>query len=96
MMVLEALTAGAAHFVFVFFKAAQQRNVAFMHYAWIMPVSMAMSTTEVFVLSLVAVRAVQASSILNMWPFVVALSIGGGLGAILSMWAHNKFIGHKK
>lgn len=93
---IEAAIAGTAHFVFVFFKAAQQRNVAFMHYAWVMPVSIAMSATEVFVLSLVAVRAVQVDNILDMWPFVLALALGGGLGAISSMWLHNKFIGHKK
>lgn len=91
----EAIIAGCAHFVFVFFKAAQQRNVAFMHYRWIMPVSIMMSTTEVFVLSLVAVKAVGSESITDMWPFVITLAVGGGLGAISSMWAHNKYIGKK-
>jgi hypothetical protein len=89
---IEAYIAGVAHFVFVFFKAFQQRNVAFMHYWWIMPISFCMSTTEVFVLSLVAIRAVQAESILLMWPFVMTLSFGGGLGAIVAMWTHNKFV----
>lgn len=90
---IEAAVAGTAHFVFVFFKAAQQRNVAFLHYRWIMPISFFMSTTEVFVLSLVAVRAVNVDNLLDMWPYVVALGFGGGLGALLSMYVHHKYIG---
>jgi len=89
---IEAAIAGAAHFVFVFFKAAQQRNVAFLHYRWIMPTSFFMSTTEVFILSLIAVRAVNADNLLDMWPYVVALGLGGGLGALLSMYIHQKYI----
>lgn len=91
-MINQAILAGCAHFIFVFFKAAQQRNVAFMHYRWILPVSVMMSCTEIFVLSLVAVQAVNVEHILDMWPLAVTLSIGGGLGAITSMWTHHKFI----
>ncbi len=92
---IEPVIAGVAHFVFVFFKAFQQRNVAHMHYGWIMPVSFFMSATEVFVLALVAVRAVSVDNILDMWPYVVSLGLGGGLGAILSMFIHHRYIGRK-
>lgn len=78
--------------MFVFFKAFQQRNVAFMHYWWVMPISFAMSATEVFVLSLVAMRAVQVDSLLHMWPFVIALGLGGGIGATIAMWSHHRYV----
>ena len=89
----EAFAVGLAHFAFVFFKAFQQRNVAFMHYHWIYPISFFMSATEVFVLSLVAVRAVQAESWYDMVPFAFALGVGGGTGAIAAMWLHHRFLG---
>lgn len=92
---IEAAIAGLAHLVFVFFKAFQQRNVAFMHYWWVLPVSFAMSITEVFVLSLVAIRAVQSANVLLMWPFALSLGLGGGIGALIAMWAHYKYIGKK-
>ena len=93
---IQAAVAGAAHFVFVFFKAAQQRNVAFMHYRWVVPISFFMSAMEVFVLSLVAMKAVTTDNILEMWPYVLTLGLGGGLGAILAMYIHHKYIGAKK
>jgi hypothetical protein len=92
---VEAMIAGSAHLVFVFFKAFQQRNVAFLHYWWVMPVSFFMSGTEVLVLSLVAVRAVQVEHLLEMAPFVFTLGLGGGIGALGAMWTHDKFLGKK-
>ena len=83
--------AGVAYFVFVFFKAFQQRNVAFMHYRWILPISYAMSCTEVFVISLVAIEASSGLSWDLLW-FVATIGTGGGLGALVSMWLHHKYI----
>lgn len=87
-----AATAGALHFVFVFFKAFQQRNVAFMHYRWIMLVSFAMSTTEVFALGLIAIGAVGADHWWQMLPYAFCLGIGGGAGALSAMWTHHRYI----
>ena len=87
----EIALAAVAYFVFVFFKAFQQRNVAFMHYHWIMPISYAMSLTEVLVISVVAMKAVEGFS----WELVylgLAIGTGGGLGAILAMKLHHKHI----
>lgn len=91
-----AATVGALHFLFVFFKAFQQRNVAFMHYRWIMPVSFAMSATEVFALGLIAVGAVNAEHWWDLIPYAICLGIGGGVGALTAMWTHFRYIKEKK
>lgn len=87
-----ASIAGALHFIFVFFKAFQQRNVAFMHYGWVMPISFCMSTTEVFAVSLLAIGAVAADHWWQMIPYAICLGIGGGLGAIIAMWLHKRVL----
>ena len=92
---MNALLAGLAYFIFVFFKAFQQRNVAFMHYRWILPISYAMSMSEVFVISLVAYEATQGLTWELIW-FAVTIGTGGGLGAILSMWLHHRYVGVRK
>ena len=90
------LLAGIAYFVFVFFKAAQQRNVAFMHYKWVMPTSYCMSTTEIIVFSMVAVKAVSVvqnnQSLFEMVPMILTIGTGGGLGAMLAMYLHHRYI----
>jgi len=93
-----AAYAGLAHGLFVFFKAFQQRNVMGLHYKWVVATSYFMSTAEVFVLSLVAVSAVDAAKtgdIMLMLPFVVCLGTSGALGGITGMWIHHKFVGDR-
>lgn len=90
---LNTALAGLAHCAFVFVKAFQQRNVAFLHYKWVMPTSLLMSCTEVVVIGYVAIQAVTVSSILLLWPLVLAMGIGGGVGALAGMYLHHKFIG---
>ena len=87
-----ATAAGTLHFVFVFFKAFQQRNVAFMHYGWIMPTSFAMSATEVFAVGLIAYGAVNADVWWQMLSYAFTMGVGGGLGAIVAMWTHFRYI----
>lgn len=86
------LFAGAAYFVFVFFKAFQQRNVTGLHYRWVLPISYAMACTEVFVISLVAYEASKGISPDLLW-FALTIGTGGGLGAIIAMRIHSKHIG---
>lgn len=88
---MNELLAGLAYFIFVFFKAFQQRNVAFMHYRWVLPTSYLMACTEVFVISLVAHEAVQGLSWDLLW-FAATIGTGGGLGAVVSMWLHHRYI----
>ena len=88
---MDVILAAIAYFVFVFFKAFQQRNVAFMHYRWILPISYAMSLTEVLVISVVAMKAVDGFS----WELVylgLGIGTGGGLGAIVAMNLHHKHV----
>ena len=92
-MMSEALIAGAAYFVFVFFKAFQQRNVAFNHYRWVMPLSYLMSLSEITVIAMIAVTAVGAESLIDMIPMALGVGTGGGIGAMLSMYLHNKLLG---
>ena len=89
---MSELFAGVAYFVFVFFKALQQRNVAFMHYRWVLPVSYCMSTTELIVISVVALKAIGSESWTEMIPMVFTVGTGGGLGAIIAMYVHPRWI----
>lgn len=87
-----ALTAGLAYYVFVFFKAFQQRNVAHMHYRLVMPVSYAMSITEVIVVSFIALGAINAEHWTDMVPMVLGIGTGGGAGALTAMWVHKRYV----
>lgn len=87
-----AFVAGGLHFIFVFFKAFQQRNVAFMHYGWVMPISFFMSTTEVFAVGLIAFGAVHAEAWYHLLPYALTMGIGGGAGAITAMWSHVRYV----
>ncbi len=89
---MQIITVFVANFVFVFFKAFQQRNVAFMHYKWVMPISLLMAFTELYVISAVALRVIKADYYLDMWPLILAVALGGGLGALSSMYLHNRYL----
>ncbi len=92
---IETIAVGCANFLFIFLKAFQQRNVAFMHYGWVVPTSLLMGTVEVGVIGVIALKATAAASYLAMWPFVLAIGIGGGLGAVASMYIHHRYLGRK-
>ena len=87
------LLVGAANFIFIFLKAFQQRNVAFMHYAWVLPTSAMMAVVEVGVVGAVAIEATRSESFVDMWPLISAVALGGGLGCLASMYIHHKYIG---
>lgn len=88
---MSELAAGVAYFVYVFFKAFQQKNVAFDHYKWVMPISYGMAFMEVLVISLVAFQASKGITPDLIW-FAVAIGSGGGLGALTAMWIHNRYV----
>lgn len=87
---LNTVLVGLANFVFIFLKAFQQRNVAFLHYWWVVPTSILMGVVEVGVVGAVAIEATAAASFIALWPLVVAVGVGGGLGAVASMWIHKR------
>lgn len=74
-----------ASFVFIFFKAFQQRNVAYEHYAWIVPTSLAMATAEFYVIAKVAERGYSLA-------VVLVFGSGAGMGALLATYIHQRFM----
>ncbi len=90
----EILLAGAVYFVFVFFRAFQQRNVAFLHYKWVLPTSYGMSFSEVFIISLVALSVIDKGGL--SWDLAwygLSIGTGAGLGAICAMKLHERTLG---
>lgn len=69
-------------FLFVFLKAFQQRNVAFNHYAWVIPISLGMAATEVYMVSTIAVTG------MGLFP-VLSIGLAAGLGSVFAMLVHN-------
>lgn len=79
---LEAAAAGLASFIFVFLKAFQQRNVAFDKYLWVLPLSLSMAATEVYVVHAIATVG---------WDLAMVgfIGFGGGTGAMIAMYLHH-------
>lgn len=100
----EILFAGIVHAAHVFFRAFQQRNVAFLHYAWVAPLSYAMSFSDVIIMSVVTVRTVTAANtvgwtfglIVELLPLILVLGSGGWMGSMSAMWIHSRYLGVKK
>lgn len=72
-------------FVFIFLKAFQQLNVTKGHYFWVVPTSFLMATVEVFLIAEIGRQGYG-------WELVVAVGTGSGLGAVSSMYIHQRFI----
>ncbi len=85
---MEILYAGLAMFAFVFLKAWQQRNVAFDHYWPILPTSLLMALTEVYVISIIVRVGYDI-------PTVLAIGTGAGIGALLAMVLHKRVFRRK-
>jgi hypothetical protein len=79
----------AANFLSVFLKAFQQRNVAYAHYALILPTTFALAFAEVYVISAIADVGFSI-------PLVASVATGGGLGCLLSVWTHERFVKKKE
>lgn len=75
------LALAAASFTFVFLKAFQQQSVVAKNYIAIIPTSLAMAATEVFVVANVAAGGWRIGT-------VVAVGLASGLGAIAAMILH--------
>lgn len=78
------LVAGA-NFLNVFIRAFQQRNVAHLHYRWVMPTSAVFAVADMVVIASVAALGPS----LMMW---LGLALGGGLGCMASMKVHEKLV----
>ncbi len=91
------LIAGIAYFVFVFFKAFQQRNVSWMAFKTVLPISYLMAFSEVIVISTVAYTGAQLfpfsiEALVKILPMMFAIGTGGGLGAMAGMYLHHRYI----
>jgi hypothetical protein len=90
------LIAGLVYFVAVFAKAFQQRNVAFVNYKMVMPISYLLAFADVTVIGLVAHTAVNTEGWVAMAWMAFAVGTGGGLGAISAMFLHHKHFTHER
>ena len=88
----DALIVGLMSFFFVFFKAFQQRNVAFEHYTAVMPLSILMGFTEYTMYFIVAMQAAKTDP--SVWT-ALCMGVGAGSGALLAIRLHTKLFGRK-
>jgi len=89
---MELLIIFATNFAYIFLKAFQQRNVTWMKYSPIMPTSLSMAITQVYIWRVVALRTNAGDSFLQMWPIILALALAGWLGCISAMYLHKRYI----
>lgn len=75
----------AAAFLIIMVKTVQGRNFVFNNYAAVMPCSMVIAALELYVVAAVAKQGWSLS-------YVLAIGTGGGLGAMLGMYTHNRWI----
>lgn len=79
------ITLFSISFFYVFLRALQQRNVAFDNFLWVIPISWLMSGMDAFMIMQVA-KADYTPAL------VFALGTGSGLGAMLAMYLHRRWI----
>ena len=72
-------------FLFIFLKSFQQINVTQRHLAWIVPTSMLMAFSEVYIVATTAKTG---------WDFMLVLGIGlgSGLGSLSATLVHPKMV----
>lgn len=80
---MEIIYASLAMFAFVFLKAFQQRNVAFDHYWPVVPLSVLMAATEVYVIATVVRIGYDPA-------LVLGVGVGGGAGCLVAMLLHKR------
>ena len=85
---LTEISAGLAMYIFVALKAAQQRNVAFDHYWPVIPFSLAMAFSEVYVISVIVKVGYDLLTTL-------CIGLGAGAGALTAMVLHKRIFGGK-
>lgn len=76
-----------SNFIFIFLKAAQQKNINGNHYIAVLPTSFVMAFAEVYIIAVIASSAVNGSLDITE---ITAIALGGGFGCIASMWSHGK------
>lgn len=85
------IVVGVVYFLSVFAKAFQQRNVAFVNYLLLVPMSYLLAAADVTVFSMIAWKAASTDSIFGMLLMIFAIGTGGALGSLLATWLHHKY-----
>lgn len=88
----DATLVGLMSFLFVFFKAFQQRNVAFEHYGAVMPLSVLMGFVEYTMYFVVAMQAARSDPSVTT---ALTMGVGAGSGALLAIKLHTTMFGRK-
>jgi hypothetical protein len=78
------LMAFLASFCFVCLKAFQQLSVSGKHYKLIVPVSLMMASLEVWTVTVISKH--------GFGLLVLCIGLGAGLGAMLGMYIHDRFV----
>jgi hypothetical protein len=73
-----------ASYLFVGLKSAQQLHVVHQHYVMILPTSLLLAATEVYVIATVAQNGYG-------W-IVLAIGLGAGLGSMTATYLLNKYV----
>lgn len=85
----DAFIAAGAWGIFVFLRAFQQRNVAFLNYILVVPTSWMMAVVEI--VGLTKIVDVGFS-----WSFVLLLGTSTGLSAMAAMFVHHRYVHGRK
>ena len=78
--------------IYVFLRSFQQLNVTQARYVLILPISLLMGATDVYLIGRAALSA--AGGHVDPW-MMLAYGFGGGIGSIIAIWTHNRFFGSK-
>jgi len=77
----------ASNFIHVALRAFQQRNVAHLRYAPVLPLSLCIVCAEMYVIVVAVSMGVSGELF---WHHILAIALGGGLGCMLSMYLHDR------
>ena len=76
------LLLGLNSFAYIFLKAFQQKNVMQDKYYWMIPISVLMGFSEVFLIATVAAHVTMITGL--------CIGLGGGSGCIVACLLHNR------
>lgn len=78
--------------LYVFTRSFQQKNVQDSRYWFIMPTSLVMGTLDVILIGKAAISAYAGT--LD-WILCISFGLGGGLGSMIAVYIHDKYVSKK-
>ncbi len=88
---MNEILVGVVYFFSVFAKAFQQRNVAFINYKLLVPMSYVLAVADVIVLSMIAWKATSIDNLVGMAFMAFCIGTGGAIGSICATYLHHKY-----